>query len=104
MFCRKVKELVEPAENANDDIEQQGEKNKSGNREIKTKIITFDANVARQPAYPMKLIMKKINNYTRDNYQDTDEDNVPARFMVHDTKVTLILNMLQIPLAVHQHK
>jgi hypothetical protein len=58
-----------------------------GDREIKFEIFFFNSNIAGQPADPMQLIMKKINDHANKNYHDPANDHIFTGIAVHDTKL-----------------
>lgn len=73
--------------NDNEQGNDNTEKYHSRNGEIKPEIVSFNPDIAGQPADPVQLIVKEINKHP-DNYNRQSGDNdILARFTVHNTKL-----------------
>jgi hypothetical protein len=63
------------------------EKNHSGKRKIEFEIFSFNADIPRKASYPIKFIMKEIDDNTTNDDDYACEYDVFAGIRVHMTKV-----------------
>ena len=54
---------------------------------VKTEILFFDPDITGQPADPMQLIMKEVNNYSCYNNEHADRNDPFTRFIIHAVKL-----------------
>jgi hypothetical protein len=58
-----------------------------GDWKIKTEIFFFNPDITRQSAYPVKLIMKEINNNSHQQDNNTCQNDPFPSIAAHDAKV-----------------
>jgi hypothetical protein len=66
---------------------QQTKNNHCRNRKIKPEIFFFNSYISRQPADPMKFIMKKPDDYSGHHNDDTNDNDILTGFTVHIAKL-----------------
>ncbi len=74
-------------------IDEEGEQHAYNNhrnyRKIKPGAPFFYPYIAWQAAQPIQFIMKEINDYTQQYYDNAGEDDPFARFSVHGAKIEI---------------
>jgi hypothetical protein len=54
-----------------------------GDGKVKANVLFFNTYIARQPAYPVQLIVKKVNHHAYYNNGNANEDNVFTGIGIH---------------------
>jgi hypothetical protein len=81
--------LQTPANEADNYSQQHAEDDHSSDGKIKTEVLFFYANVARQVADPMQFIVKEIDNYSYYHHGAANEYKILAGIGIHK-KIILI--------------
>jgi hypothetical protein len=75
----------------NNGSNEQTKNDQSSDGKIKTEILFFNPDIAREPADPMQLIMKEVNNNTCHNDDHPDHNDPFTRFIVHAIKLDMTI-------------